>query len=109
MKHLFVERDAATGLQREYLFDGRRLTERTTAIPGLAKRVMDNNARMRNDGDYKKRGIKNDLQHVGTIPSEVWIRWMNEGFNVLTADPSEIIKKLRDPDYANLRVVDGKI
>ncbi len=95
MKHIFYERDPVTG--------------RTTAIPGLAQKVVDSNARMRNDPNYRRRGVKNEFQHVGRIPSEVWLRWMNEGFNVFTAHPSEIIKRLRDPDYAKLRVVDGKI
>lgn len=96
-------------MQREYSFDGKRLIERTTAIPGVARRVMDVNAQMRNDPDYKRRGIKNEMQHVGRIPSEVWIRWMNEGFNIFTARPDEIRRKLNDRDYAHLRVTDGKI
>lgn len=109
MKHLFIERDPVNGLQREYCFDGKNLVERTRAMPGLAQKVLDNNARMRNDPDYKRRGIKNEMQHVGRIPSEVWIRWMNEGFNIFTARPEEIRRKLNDRDYAHLRVTDGKI
>jgi hypothetical protein len=109
MKHIFYERDPINGLQREYTFDGKNLTERTSAIPGLAQKIVDNNARMANDGDYKRRGSKSGLQHIGRIPSEVWIRWMNEGFNIFTAHPEDIRRKLRDRDYSKLRVVDGKI
>lgn len=109
MKHLFVERDPHSGLQREYLFDGRNLTERTSAIPGHAKRVLSTNAQMRNDPEYARRGIKDEMQHVGRVPAEVWVRWLNEGFNIFTASPNEIRAKLRDPDYANLKVISGRV
>lgn len=109
MQTLFTEMDPYTGIQTEYLSDGKSLVERTTASQAITRATVDHTQRLANDADYSAEGIKAGWWHVGSVPAEVWLRWKNEGFDIFTASTPEILKKLRDPDYAYLRATSGRI
>jgi hypothetical protein len=109
MQTLFTELDPYTGIQSEYLSDGKTLIERTTASQAHTHASVDRTKALANDADYAKRGIKQSFKHEASVPAEVWLRWKNEGFDIFSASTSEILKKLRDPDYAYLRATSGRI
>lgn len=109
MKQILQQTDPYTGLQTEWRGDGKRLIEVVTAHADVTRKVLDSNTKLRNEPMYAKRGIKNDMQHAARVPAEVWVQWANEGFDIFTAHPREILKKLRDRDYERLRVTSGRI
>lgn len=109
MKRILHEVDPFTGLETEWFGDGERLVERTSASDANTRAVLDVNKRLANEPEYAKRGIKNDMQHVASIPADVWLRWKAEGFDIFTASTEEVLKKLRNPDYAHLKVTSGRI
>lgn len=108
MNSLFTETDPYTGLTTEFLLDGKNLVERTTASAESTQHVLDHAARLANDADYSKNGIKAGWWHAATIPAEVWLKWAEGGFDIFTASTPDIMKKLRDPDYKLLRTTSGK-
>lgn len=73
--------------------------------------ILDRNARMRNDTQYKKDGIKKSWMHAAEIPPFVQIKWLTEeGIDVLDPNHWDRVKaKLNSPDYAYLKVIDGRI
>lgn len=109
MKTLFTETDPYSGLHREVQFDGRGMREVTRSDAGATRATLDHLQRLRGDDAYAKRGIKDGWYHAATIPMEVVVEWMNEGFDVFTAHPSEILKRLRQRDYEKLRATAGRI
>jgi hypothetical protein len=109
MQTLFTELDPYTGIQTEYLSDGKKLIERTTASQAHTHASVDHTRMLANDPSYSAAGIKADWWHAASVPGEVWLRWKNEGFDIFSASTEDILKKLRDPDYAYLRATSGRI
>ncbi len=68
MKRILHEIDPFSGIETEWLGDGKDLVERTSANDQWTKAVLDVNKRLANEPEYAKRGIKNDMQHVASIP-----------------------------------------
>jgi hypothetical protein len=108
MKTLFVEHDPYSGFITEYLTDGKVLQERTTVDVAASRAVVDHTSKLQNDTDYSKRGIKNDWWHVATIPAEVQLEWLTQGYDIMKMSTKEIMTKLRHPDYAKLRATSGR-
>lgn len=107
MKTLFKETDPLTGITTEYgINSDQQLVERTIAQRDTKQ--IDYAKALANDDDYSKRGIKESYWQVGYIPPEVCVKWLGEGFNPYTAHPSEIIARLRKPEYAHLRTTHRK-
>lgn len=68
---------------------------------------LNNTARLRSAG-----GGKNEqFWHVGSIPTVVLEIWAKEaGVRVMSPEMDDVIKrKLNDPDWAKLRIVEGKV
>jgi hypothetical protein len=40
--------------------------------------ILDQNNELRNDDEYSKNGIKNEMWHFATIPIIVQLKWLNE-------------------------------
>lgn len=109
MKRLFVEADPYTGLQSEYLWDGRNLTERVTASRAHTSTILDANARLANESGFKARGIKEDWMLAARVPAEVQLEWLMSGYDIQKMTPEEILKKCREREYDKLRTVSGRI
>lgn len=109
MKTIHTEVDAVTGLRREVQTDGRNMREITRSDAGATRATLDHLARLRNDESYAKQGIKEGWHHAATIPMEVVLQWRNEGFDVFTAHPNEILKRLRQREYELLKATSGRI
>lgn len=73
---------------------------------------LDHTSMLRNNPDYSKLGIKKDLWHTVHIPMIAILKMkMEDGFDVMTADASEVRKflaKNRDK-YGYLFVTEGKV
>ena len=109
MKTIHTEVDAVTGLRREVQTDGRHMREITRSDAGATRETLDHLARLRNDEAYAKQGIKEGWHHAATIPMEVVLQWRNDGFDVFTAHPNEILKRLRQREYELLKATSGRI
>lgn len=109
MKTILTEFDPIAGVRREVQTDGRNFREITSSAPGTTQASLDNLQRLRSDTDYARAGIKKGWHHVADIPPEVILQWMNEGFDVFKAHPSEILKRLRNRDFEKLRATSGRI
>jgi len=106
MEPVASEYDPVTGVLTEYAFGDGKMYVRTSVLDSAHH--LRYTAALRNDPGYSKRGIKNDMLHTGHIPPEVVLRWQKEGFDVITAHPDEINKRLQRPEYAYLRTTDRK-
>lgn len=109
MKTIHTEFDPLTGLRQEVQTDGRHMREVTHSSANTTQATLDHLSRLRNDEAYAKQGIKEGWHHAATIPMEVVLQWRNEGFDVFTAHPNEIMKRLRQREYELLRATSGRI
>lgn len=109
MKTIHTEYDPLMGVRREVQTDGRLMREVTSSDPATTRASLDHMQRLRNDESYSRDGIKKGWHHVADIPPELVLQWMNEGFDVFKAHPSEILKRLRDRDFERLRATSGRI
>lgn len=73
--------------------------------------ILDNNTQLANDTDRSKRGIKNSLWHVGTIPDVVWMKWRHEeGIDIFNPQHTKaIMRKLQDVEFKRLKTTQGRI
>jgi hypothetical protein len=106
MKIIQREHDPLTGVTTEIGFADGKFVQRTSVDDSTAH--VEYSKTLQNAPDYSAHGIKESYWHVGHVPPEVVLRWMNEGFNAYTAHPSEIMKRLRQPEYAYLRTTHRK-
>lgn len=109
LKTIYTEYDPLVGVHRDVQTDGRNMREVTRTDPGATRATLDRLQTLRSDDAYAKQGIKEGWHHAATIPMEVVVEWMNQGFDVFTAHPSEILKRLRNRDYEKLRATAGRI
>lgn len=72
---------------------------------------LERNNRLRNDDDYKRKGIKEDWYHVASIPNAVIMKWLREeGIDFYNEDHWPAIKrKLNSAEYSYLRTARGRI
>lgn len=72
---------------------------------------LERNKRLRNDEDYKKRGIKNEWWHVGSIPQVIQEKWLREyGIDCFNKDHWPRVRRLlNDPEYRYLTTTTGRI
>jgi hypothetical protein len=73
---------------------------------------LDLTSTLRNDADYSKNGIKKDWWHVAHIPEVAVLKILTEdGFNVLTEHPKEVMKFLNrnKHKYGYLFTTTGKV
>lgn len=72
--------------------------------------VLDaNKAEYNSYGDLKSSRYKGPMHKVASIPIIVVEKWMQEGFNIYTATPEEIRRKLNSPENRYLRTMPGKL
>ena len=104
--HLFTD-VSETGLVTEYVTEGQNLVIRGKQNTDAE---MAHVGRLRNDPDYGRQGIKNDMQHVAHIPDGVCMEWMTQGFDVFKAHPREIARYIEArPENWHLKTTNGRI
>jgi hypothetical protein len=72
---------------------------------------LQRNKMLRDDDDYKKRGIKNSWWHAASIPNGLIAKWKADfGIDVYNKDHWPRVKRLlNDPEYRYLRTGTGKL
>lgn len=100
---------SADGTETEWVTNGQQLVVRgkQRGIEG----AVSHYTRLRNDPEYARRGIKNEMQHVASIPNHVYMEWRTKyGFDMFTCHPNEIARFIdRHPEYHKLKVTSGRI
>lgn len=68
---------------------------------------LDYTNRLRNDDDYTKKGIKNDMWHYAHIPPWVQVKWLNEyglkNWPMLPENQKLLFKLINSPEWAYLK------
>ena len=76
MKRL-LSRDQETGVAEYFHFDPASGDVHIETVQDVEP-ALDVNKRLKNDEQYTKHGIKNEMWHYATIPIVVQVRWLNE-------------------------------
>ena len=105
MKRL-LDYDPLTKTQTWHLYDHQTKTTQIKTVQDVED-VLERNKRLANDQEYKRKGIKNDWFHIGTIPNTVLMQWKKthniDLINPTKEDLKKAEKLLNDPDYRYLR------
>ena len=72
---------------------------------------LEQNKRLYNEDDFKRKGYKDEMVHVAQIPLIVIEKWLREdGIDVYNPDHKKaVMRKLNHPDYLYLRTTSGRI
>jgi hypothetical protein len=97
------------GTETEWLTNGQQLVVRGKQR-GI-EAAVSHYTNLRNDPEYAKRGIKNEMQHVASIPNHVYMEWKQKfGFDLFDAHPNQIARFIDGhPEYHYLKVTSGRI
>lgn len=70
-------------------------------------KILEQNKRLRNDGNYARQGIKNDMYHFATVPNVVLHEILIK-YNLNWEDKNDLpkIEKILQRDYKYLLTVD---
>ena len=79
-------------------------------VQDIAPVLNANKAEYNSHGDLKSsRYGKGPMHKIASIPMIVVEKWLKEGFDIYTATPQQIRRKLNDPEYKYLRTMPGKL
>lgn len=97
------------GTETEWVTNGQQLVVRGKQR-GISEAVS-HYTRLRNDPEYARAGIKNEMQHVASIPNHVYMEWRTKfGFDMFNVHPNEIARFIEThPEYHYLKVTSGRI
>jgi hypothetical protein len=76
MKRL-LDHDPLTGVTEYFHYDHVTKTSYVETVQDVTPILDDNNA-LRNDDEYSKNGIKEEMWHFARIPIWVQVKWLNE-------------------------------
>jgi hypothetical protein len=110
MTKRLLDYDPLTGVRTwfEYEQSTDKMLITTDQTAELVNEVLDNNAEMRQDADYSKNGIKNDMWHYARIPNGVALEIKKKyGLDMFSAKPDwKSILKIINRDYPMLKVTE---
>ena len=100
MARRFLEYDQMTGITRSMDFDPAtgKITE---YAEGDAQAGLDHATSLRNNDDYWKNGVKNDMAHYAHIPNIILEKWANMGVNI--ANPDALVEMVNKPEWGYLK------
>jgi hypothetical protein len=95
--------DEFTGLMTFHHYD--ELTDEshieTRQTDFQLNRELEATKELKNDEDYSKKGMKNEMLHYAHIPSGVLMEWFSQGVDI--KDRKELIKMVNKPEYSYLK------
>jgi len=104
-----LDHDPLTGMVQKFdhtEVDGKTFIRTEQDVTG----ILERNIKLQHEEGYKKQGIKEEFQHVASIPLVVIHQWMKEGIDIHNNDHwPKIRQKLMDPDWRHLRTTLGNI
>lgn len=108
MNKRVLDHDAEAGVTTYHAYDDATDTTYIETVQNVAP-FLERNRRLRNDPDYKRRGIKNEWMHFASIPISVQYQWLKEfGVDTLNRDHWPKVKRLlQDPEWSYLRTTTG--
>lgn len=97
----FLEYDPLSGITRsmDYNHATGEITEYATADSQAA---LDLTQKLRNDDDYWKQGVKNEMAHYAHIPNIILEKWMGMGVDI--RNPDALVEMVNKPEWAYLKV-----
>jgi hypothetical protein len=76
MKRLF-DRNPDTGITEWFHYDHQSGDVHLETVQDVEP-ILDSNNALRNDEEYSRNGIKNEMWHFARIPDVVQLRWLSE-------------------------------
>lgn len=108
MKRL-IDFDSLSGVQTWHEYDA---TEDRTIITETqdVEPLLEMNKAQYNDESFKRRGMKNEMLKVASVPVTVLMEWKTKhGVDAWDKNhTAKIMKLLNDPEYRYLRTASGK-
>ena len=100
-KRLF-DVDPISGITTYFEYDAD--TDETKLIyqPSSVAANLEAAKSLKNDEEYTRKGMKNDMLHYAHIPDSILLKWHTEGVDI--HDSRALLAKVNSPEYANLRV-----
>ena len=109
MSKRLLDHDPVTGLTEWFDYD--HITD-TTIIETTqdVEPFLDQNKAKRDDPEYSRNGIKNEMWHYATIPLVVQMRWLNEygmkNWPMLPQNKKLLFRLLNDPQWKYLKATE---
>lgn len=108
MAKRLLSTDPVTGLMTWHEYD--HLTDETTiSYSADSTPILEQNKAMQKDGDFSRKGIKQEFWFYGSIPVEVQLDWLiNKGVDVYNKDHTKkVFQLINDPEYKYLKTTTG--
>lgn len=90
MSKLLIDRNPLTGEEVWFEYDAanERMVITQTQDADVVKKIMDQAVMRANDGDYSKRGIKEDMWHYARLPNAILMKMKQDhGVDVFSGKP----------------------
>lgn len=99
---ILFDYDPVTGIRETFDYDpiNDQVTIRTEED---VSPLLDRLKAMRNDEDYSRKGIKNDLWHYATIPATVEMEMRKKGIDIYDKNATKAILKEINQNYPWLK------
>ncbi len=104
----FLGYDKGTGLAMYHHWDEASQTAQLETVQDCNP-ILEAN-KMAANTDLQKKGIKNNMMFVGSIPNLVIQKWLQEGINLYDPNDWEAVKKkLNSSEYMYLKAGNAKL
>lgn len=100
MGRRLLEYDPFSGISTYFHYD-ESTDETHLETVGDATAEVEASTSLRNDTDYTRKGMKNDMLHYGHVPDVVLMKWHSMGVDI--KDVKELIKMINKPEWRYLK------
>lgn len=105
MKRLF-DHDPDTGVTEYFHFDSLTGDVHIETVQDVSG-ILDDNLARRNDEDYTKQGIENEMWHYARVPVVVQMRWLSEygskNWPMRPGNEKLLFRLLNSPEWSYLK------
>lgn len=102
MSKRILDYDPITGITDIFEYDS--LTDTTILSRHQdVEPILEANKTLRNDADYSKKGIKNEMWHYATIPNVVQEALLKKGINMDNKDHAKKFFKVLESEFPYLK------
>lgn len=102
MSKRILDFDPLTGVTN--VFEYNSLTDVTTLMGYQdVEPILEMNNQLRNDADYSKKGIKNEMWHYAKIPNIVQEALLRKGINMDNKDHAKKFFQVLESEYPYLK------
>lgn len=108
MAKRLLSTDPVTGLMTWHEYD--HLTDETTiSYSADSTPILEQNKAMQKDGDFSRKGIKQEFWLYASIPVAVQLEWLiHKGVDVTNKDHAKkVFELVNDPEYKYLKTTTG--